>query len=183
MHDQKIIELIRTNKHDKAFLALYKNYPAVKKLILTKGGNAQDAEDVYQEALIILCRKVTDPSFMLTAKLSTYLYSVCRLLWKDELKRKQKHQHFDLNENADAEDEGLQELVDRENRFRTAERIVMQIGERCRELLQFFYFEAMSMKQAAMKMGFSSENVAKNQKYKCIERAKEKLKELKAEAV
>lgn len=183
MHDQQIIELIRSNRHDKAFLALYKNYPAVKKLILSKGGSSQDAEDIYQEALIILCRKVTDPSFTLTAKLSTYLYSVCRFLWKDELKKKQKHYHFDLDESVDAEDEGLQELLDRENRFRAAEKVIMQIGERCRELLQFFYFEAMSMKQIAAKMSFSSENVAKNQKYKCIERAKEKLKELKAEAV
>jgi RNA polymerase sigma factor (sigma-70 family) len=183
MDDQTIIELIRTNRHDKAFLALYRNYPAVKKLILSKGGSSQDAEDIYQEALIILCRKVTDPSFTLTAKLSTYLYSVCRFLWKDELKKKQKRHHSDLDENLDTEDDGLQEAVERESKLKAAEKVIMQIGERCRELLQFFYFEKMSMKEIASRMGLSSENVAKNQKYKCIERAKEKLKELKAEAV
>jgi hypothetical protein len=43
MQDQKIIELIRLNKHDQALLALYKIFPAVRKMIRSKGGNAADA--------------------------------------------------------------------------------------------------------------------------------------------
>jgi RNA polymerase sigma factor (sigma-70 family) len=180
MQDQQIIELIRTNRHHKAFAALYRHYPAVKKLILSKGGRAGDAEDIYQEALIILCRKVNSSDFQLTAKLSTYLYSVSRFLWKDELKKRQKHSFVEMDD-AGAADNGIEETVESESRYRLAEKVVAGLGERCRELLQYFYFEAMSMKTIASKMGFGSEKVAKNQKYKCIERAKAKLKELQAD--
>jgi hypothetical protein len=37
----------------------------------------------------------------------------------------------------------------------------------------------MKLKDIAAKMGYSSENTAKNQKYKCLEAAKNKLKEMK----
>lgn len=36
MQDQKIIELIRLDKNDQALLALYKNFPVVKKMIRLK---------------------------------------------------------------------------------------------------------------------------------------------------
>ncbi|HEY4150405.1 MAG TPA: sigma factor, partial [Chitinophagaceae bacterium] len=90
MNDQKIIELIRDGKSDRALTVLYKHFPMMRKLVLTRGGTAQDAEDIFQEALIILCRKAGKPGFILTAQLSTYLFSICRFLWNDELK-KRKH--------------------------------------------------------------------------------------------
>ena len=179
MQDNEIIELIRTNRHHKAFKELYRHYAPVKKLILSKGGSAADAEDIYQEALIILCRKVSTTDFKLTAKLSTYMYSVSRFLWSDELKKRGRHPHISMA--VDAEDEtDLREAVENENRLKAAENIITQLGDKCRELLQHFYFDSMSMKEIAAKMKFSSEKVAKNQKYKCIERAKAQLKELKA---
>ncbi len=90
MNDQKIIELIRSGKSDRALTVLYKHFPMMRNLVTSRGGTAQDAEDVFQEALIILCRKAAQPGFTLTAQLSTYLFSVCRFLWNDELK-KRKH--------------------------------------------------------------------------------------------
>jgi len=68
MHDQKIIELIRTDNSDKALAALYKHFGMMRKMILSKGGNTEDAEDIFQEALIIFCRKVKEPGFELTAQ-------------------------------------------------------------------------------------------------------------------
>ena len=55
-------------------------------MIHSNGGRPQDAEDVFQEALIILVGKIRKSDFKLTAKLSTYLFSVCRFLWKDKRK-------------------------------------------------------------------------------------------------
>lgn len=183
MQDQEIIELIRTNKHHKAFLQLYKHYPAVKKLVLSKGGSAADAEDIYQEALIVLCRKVSEGNFTLTAKLSTYMYSVSRFLWSDELKKRSKHGYIIMEELDTVDDLEFSDAIERESKLKVAEQIVTELGDRCRELLQFFYFDKLSMKEIASKMKFSSEKVAKNQKYKCIERAKAQLKELKTELV
>ena len=53
MNDQKIIQELKAGKRQKSFVQLYKGFPVVKKLIQSKGGTAEQAEDVFQEALII----------------------------------------------------------------------------------------------------------------------------------
>ena len=180
MQDQKIIELIRSNKNDQALLALYKNFPAVQKMIRSKGGNAADAEDVFQEALIILCRKIRDTGFVLNAQLSTYLFSVCRFLWKDELRKKRNHVVHDFETGLNnLEELQLADRTEEEARIKLAEKMINELGERCREVLLLFYNGGLKLKDIAAKMGYSSENTAKNQKYKCLEAAKNKLKEMK----
>ena len=180
MQDQKIIELIRSGRNDQALLALYKNFPAVKKLIRLNGGNAADAEDIFQEGLIILCRKVKDTSFVLTAQLSTYLFSVCRFLWKDELKKRKNHLTPDHNtELNDLPETEFKDWMEEEVQIKLAEKVINELGDRCRELLLLFYNSQLKLKDIAAKMGYSSENTAKNQKYKCLEAAKNRLKEMK----
>ena len=63
-----------------------------------------------------------------------------------------------------------------DNKDKRAQEAILSIGKKCQELLQFFYFNNLSMKEIAIKLGFSSEKVAKNQKYRCIEKAKDYLK-------
>jgi RNA polymerase sigma factor (sigma-70 family) len=179
MQDQKIIELIRTDNTDKALSALYKHFPMIRKMIRSNGGNAEDAEDIFQDALIILCRKIKDTRFELTALLSTYLFSVCRYLWKDELKKRKHYtlQGFAIGLNASEENE-LDKIVEEETRSKLAEKVLNELGDRCRELLLLFYNAGLKLKDIATRMGYSSESSAKNQKYKCLEGAKNRLKEL-----
>jgi RNA polymerase sigma factor (sigma-70 family) len=179
MTDIQIIELLKSRKDEKAFLSLYKHFPMIKKMIVAKGGKPEDAQDIYQEALIILHKKATTTDFKLTSKLSTYLYSVCRFLWKDELKKQGKHLSVEFNEEIDAvEESDLEEIIKKEEQIKIAEKIIAELGDRCRELLLLFYSGTMKLKAIASKMGYSSENTAKNQKYKCLEAAKNKLKEI-----
>jgi RNA polymerase sigma factor (sigma-70 family) len=180
MPDQEIIHLIRLDKTDKALDALYKNFPMVYKMIKSTGGNIQDAEDVFQEALIILYRKIKETDFKLTARLSTYLFSVCRFLWKDELKKRKYPVTPDFETGFPAEEEqsfGI--VVEKENQAKLAEKVLNELGDRCRELLLLFYHSGLKLKEIASRMGYSSENTAKNQKYKCLETARNKLKEMK----
>jgi RNA polymerase sigma factor (sigma-70 family) len=182
MSDQEIIELLKNGKQDKPFRALYKHFPSMKKLILSKGGKLEDAEDIYQEALIILFGKVNEADFKLTSQLHTYLYSICRILWKDELKKRNQLQFADVETKLNkAEEDNLEELLENENKAKLAEKVIMELGEKCKELLLLFYAQALSMKKIATKMGYNSENTVKNQKYKCLEAAKKKLKKLKEE--
>ncbi|HEX9510674.1 MAG TPA: sigma-70 family RNA polymerase sigma factor [Puia sp.] len=180
MNDPKIIELIRTDRNDSALNALYRHFPLMQKMIRSKGGTPDDAEDIFQEALIILVRKVRQDNFQLTAQLSTYLFSVCRFLWKDELKKRRQPIPLDLDTglSGPAEEE-LSAAVEEENRARLAEKVLHELKERCRELLVLFYEGRLKLKDIAARMGYSSENTAKNQKYKCLENAKNRLKELK----
>lgn len=184
MSDQQIIEAIKEHRADKAFVQLYRYFPVVKKMIASCGGSKEDARDVYQEALIILCKKIKEGNFVLSSKLDTYLYSVCNFLWKDELKKQKKQKYVDLVPEVEA---GLKEelsiTVEQEQLSKLAEKVVAGLGEKCRDILNLFYFQAISMKEIAKKMGFNSEQAAKNKKYKCLEEAKARLNTLKEKLV
>ncbi len=179
MEDKKIIELIRSQKHDKVFTKLYSYFPVVKKMIVANGGKPEDAEDIYQEALIIFYKKAGQENFQLTSSINTYLYSICRFMW---LKLKKQNQPFvDFEKQQVAETEFIEDVASEEG-YKLAEQVISQLGERCKELLILFYFRFKKMKDIAVEMGYTSENTAKNQKYKCLETAKIRLKELKEQS-
>jgi RNA polymerase sigma factor (sigma-70 family) len=182
MNDQQIVQQLKKGKRVRAFTTLYKAYPPIEKLIILNGGTKEDAKDVFQNALIIFYQKALEADFQLTSKISTFLYSVCRYLWSDELKMK-KH-HNQLSENLQVDEAYYDEVSDykkREESFDLMENVLLAIGDKCLKLLKLFYYEKLSMKKIAQKLDFSSENVAKNQKYKCLERAKKKLVEFQTE--
>lgn len=178
MTDHEIIDALKSRRNDKAFGALYKNFPAIRKMIISNNGLKEDAEDIFQEALIILCSKVNQGDFKLTSQLGTFLYSVSRFLWNDELKRRGRRNNIltevDLFENSSFTEASMEE----EQKAKLAETTIDTLGERCKELLLLFYTQSMKLQDIAVKMGYSSENTAKNQKYKCLEMAKKNLKEL-----
>jgi RNA polymerase sigma factor (sigma-70 family) len=180
MEDQKIIELIRSQQQDKVFTTLYKYFPVVKKMILSNGGRPEDAEDIYQDALIVFYKKAGNPEFKLTSTINTYLYSIARFMWKDELRKKAQHSFTDILD-VHLPDEEFTAEVETENKYKPAEKVIADLGERCKELLLLFYFESLKLKDIAKKMGYNSENTAKNQKYKCLETAKNRLKALQTE--
>lgn len=178
MNDSTIIALIRTGSSDNALDVLYRWFPAIRKMVRNAGGNNQDAEDIFQEALIILCRKIRSGNFTLTARLSTWLYSVCRYLWKDELKKRNRQVPGDPEDLLPpAEEAVIEAIVESEQHIRLAEKVLDELGDRCRELLILYYNSGLKLKDIASKMGYSSEATAKNQKYKCLEGARNKLKE------
>ena len=42
------------------------------------------------------------------------------------------------------------------------------LGESCRKILTFFYYENLPFEQIIRKMGYETEQVARNKKYKCM---------------
>lgn len=184
MNDQKIVDLLRKGKRSLAFKKLYGNYPTIKKFICSKGGTVIDAEDIFQEALIVFYRKAKNEEFKLSSTIGTYLFSVCRFLWKDELKKRKKHQMIDFDTGLlSKEEEDLSTVSEKESRFKQVEKVLKQIGDRCLEILKLFYYKQQTMRLIAEKLDLKSEKIAKNQKYKCLERAKLKLAALRMQEV
>ncbi|MBD0831392.1 RNA polymerase sigma factor [Aestuariibaculum sediminum] len=169
MNDNKILELFKQGRRDKAFSKLYTLYPKIEALVLSKGGAKHDAADVFQEALIILHRNLEKSDFKLTASFYTYLYSVSRFVWKDMHSKfsKEELQQFNTQEVT-----YFHEVLE-EKKYKHAERAFLELGKRCQQLLSLFYIEKLQFKAIAQHMQFKSEKIAKNQKYKCLKKAKE----------
>ena len=169
MSDQKILELFKNGQRSKAFKELYKLYPRIEKLILSKGGTKADASDVFQDALIILNRNLEKSNFIITSSFYTYLYSVSRFVWKDTQKQFSKQELHDLS----IDEVSIFHSVLEEQKYQFAESAFRELGVRCQQLLQRFYLKKMSFKDIAEVMQFKSEKIAKNQKYKCLQKAKD----------
>jgi RNA polymerase sigma factor (sigma-70 family) len=173
MTDEQILQDLEAGKYKDAVKALYRFYPPVRQLILKNSGSRQDAEDIYQEALIILFRKVKEGKFSLSSSLSTFLYSICRFQWMHELRRRKKQPEKSLDEFTPQESEQFENYLEEEGKYRQAEQALRMLGEKCREILRLFYFDRMDLKAIASRVGFRNEKVVKTQKHRCLEKARE----------
>lgn len=167
MNEKEIFERIQKGD-EKALEFLYKKYyRMMTKLVITNSGTEEEARDVYQDALIVFWQKATSGNLVMTSKISTYIYSICQNLWRKELDRKKRLS----NEEKDSPVSMDTESAERE---KIIARCIEQLGDTCKRVLMYYYFEEMSMQDIAEKLGFANTDTAKTKKYKC----KKKLDEL-----
>ena|SRR5687767_10952681 len=167
MTDKEIIEHLRSNKYQKATNGLYDVLSSVKKYISANNGTTDDAKDIFQDALVVLYKNVQSERFALTVPLKTYLLAVTKNLWLQELRRRNKMPV--AIEQIDIPDA----LPENENDADLATAAFNLLGERCRQLLILFYFKKKTYRELASFLGFGDERTAKNQKYRCLQKAKE----------
>jgi len=63
-------------------------FPAIFNLIKLNGGLLEDAEDVFQEALIVLYQKAQSTDFELKCSFFTMFFSVCKNIWGSKSQKK-----------------------------------------------------------------------------------------------
>ena len=158
----------------KAIEIIYKeNYNMIQSLIINNNGSADDAKDIFQEAMIVLYEKVRSGSFELNCLIKTYVYSVSRRLW---LKRLQQMNHYapaleSMQDTVPVEDE-IEENDRINNEFQAMDKAISSLGEPCKSLLEAYYLEKKNMQEIALSFGYTNADNAKNQKYKCLMRLK-----------
>lgn len=158
----------------KAIEAIYKeNYNMVQALVVNNNGSAEDARDIFQEAIIVLYENARSGTFELNCLIKTYLYSVARRLWLKKLSH-QKRYVGELKEDQELvpvqEDVEAHEQNDRH--FSLMEKALTGLGEPCKSLLEAYYLRKKNMTAIADKFGYTNADNAKNQKYKCLMRLK-----------
>jgi RNA polymerase sigma factor (sigma-70 family) len=168
-----IVEQLRSNDSKAALAKLYQSFPMIRQLIRNNGGNDADAQDVFQEALLVLYKNVQAPEFSLTCAPSTYLYSVSRYLWKDIQKKRNREVVLDQDVRHDAcIEQDMEQHQQQQQKSAQLSAVFQQLGEKCQTILKAYYYQKLSMKEIAAALNYGSVNSAKTQKYKCIERAK-----------
>jgi len=178
MSDPKILEAIRNGSDHAAFVALYTHLPKVAHLVRQNSGSKDDAKDLFQDALVIFHRKVRGEGFTLSSSISTFLFAVCRNLWREELRRRNRTlTNWKLEDAAD-EPADLTALLAREGEYSVAEKALKSLGEKCLDVLKRFYVLHEPLQAIAKTLGFAGEGAAKTRKYKCLEAARRRYKEL-----
>ncbi len=158
-------------KREELFTTLYKKaFPAIAKYISRMGGSFDEAKDVFQDALVIYYEKTVAAKLNLATSDTAYLVGIAKHLW---LKRyKEGSRHISLDGINIKFDEG------EENPSNTHLMHFLQTaGKKCMDLLKSFYYDQLPLADAATLFGFSGVRSATVQKYKCLEKVRETIKE------
>ncbi len=173
--DKALIKGIAEKDHTVLHTLYERYFPMICKMVLQNSGNEEEAKDLFQEALLVLYNKSKKKDFVLTAQLQTYIYAVCRRLWLKQLQHRQKDPIYPGNaveETMPDVEEDVEDHEQKEQQFEKMNEAMDQLGSPCKELLEDFYVNQLSMQQLVEKYGYTNTDNAKTQKYKCLQRLK-----------
>lgn len=177
-NDEEILRALKSNRNE-ALREVYKNvYPSIKSYILNNSGSEEESKDIFQEAMIVFYQKAVKDDFHLSAAIKTFVFAVAKNLWLKKLRDTKKTTALENYDNVIAED------PDGEGRSKAQEKVHLELvrhlnalGDPCKKLLVYYYYDKKSMDDISNLMGYSNSNSAKNQKYKCLQRLRKAVPE------
>jgi len=148
--------------------SIYKQmFPSVATYISGRGGSLEEAKDVFHDALIYYYEKLTTNEIL---NHEAYVMGIVKHLW---IKRDKEQGRFESFNDALVIESYSDPTPVREKMLA----YVKQTGKKCVELLTAFYYDNLSMKELSGKFGFSGEHSATVQKFKCLEKIRNVIKE------
>ncbi len=169
--DEGILEGILLRDNDVINYVYKVYYPSINFFITSNSGIEEDVEDIFQESLIIIYRKLKEKNLKLVnCSFKTYLYSVCRNLWLKELEKRRNRKESIIADSEDFIDvnEGISDVQDENERYKLYQVYFEKLGDDCKKVLKLF-LDKVSLREIAKIMGYGSEKYAKKRKYQCKE--------------
>ncbi len=175
--DEAILEGLRL-RSDYIINFIYKEFfPLIRFLVSENGGTGEDAEDTFQDGIIILYNKISLNQLTLTSSFKTYMYSVCRNLWLQKLNKRKAifDKLSDVEVFIDLPKDMLQEASIAETEMHRIIQIhFLSLPEDCQKVLRLF-IKNIPLREIAGIMGFKTENYAKTRKYLCKQDLKKRI--------
>ncbi len=146
-----------------------KYYPEIRFFVIKNSGTDEDAKDTFQEALIVIYKKLKSGNLELTCSFKTYLYSVARIIWMRHLE-KNKIKTDELTDRqvfVDFED-NMELFLSEQERYKMYQKYFLTLHKDCQTILKLF-LQKVPLKEIQAKLNLSSEKYVKKRKYQCKE--------------
>ena len=142
------------------------HFPAIRGYVLRNSGTVTDAQDVFQDALVLTFQKLKSDSFRLECSLATYVFAVSRNIWMNTLRKRKKLIYKDdlpaISKQMSAD---ISKTVEQNEKFFTYQKFFLKLGKDCQRLLGLF-FEGKTMKEISEIMGYSP-GYTRKKKFEC----------------
>jgi RNA polymerase sigma factor (sigma-70 family) len=156
-------------KHDSAALEfVYDEYfPMIEAFVIHNSGSRDEAQDVFQEAMIIAYKKIRDEKLELTCKFGTYIYGICKKVWIQERRKhllraeKLRQQPLMVNDPGPDEDPLLQKHLKE-----LFEKHFKELSKDCQKILSMFFCNH-SVEEIREEMNYKDLHHAADRKYRC----------------
>jgi len=169
MPEEKV-SICNAEEREMLFISLYKSvFPSVAKYVAKMGGTFEEAKDIFQDALLIYYEKAIAGSCNINTNEKAYLAGIAKHLWLKKFRTNLTNVpigHLDVESEVESHVSDNKLL----NFLQTA-------GKKCMDLLRSFYYDQQPLNEIAETFGFSGVRSATVQKYKCLEKVRETVKE------
>ncbi len=160
---------------EQTFRSLYKKvFPSVARFVARKGGDLALAEDIFQDAMILYFEKVVSDQIGEQHNPPAYILGISRNLFFQHCKKNKPS--LDLESLGEFTITPVEDASPLPDRHRLLDYLTTA-GKKCLDLLQAFYYFKSPMKEIAKEFGYRSERSATVQKYKCLEKVRETVKQ------
>lgn len=164
------------NSDSKIINTIYKdNFYKVKSFVYKNKGQQEDAEDIFQKALLQLAVRYKKEKFVINTSFEAYLFTVCKNLWRRELNKSKikvtKDEFFELKD--DNQDIALAVLE--QKRWELFTESLELISDNCKQILKLFFAKTSYAKIVEL-FKYNSETVARQRVFKCKNSLKEQVK-------
>ena len=167
--DEALLRGLKNRRTD-CIRQLYRDYfPLAKSIVERNSGNIQDAEDVFQDGMVILYEKILSDSVSLKCSLKTYFYAICKNIWMQRLDRKWRLLYQDDFVSEPSEEYDPFSFTVHEEKLekkRLYQEHFLDLPEDCQTIIRM-YLAQVPFREIAEKMNFKNEAYAKTRKYLC----------------
>ena len=154
-------------KNNDVIKYIYKEYfPVFSNYVLNNHGNLGDAEDVFQEALVVIYKNLRENGSLEINNFRAYIFAITNYIWKKRLRDRAvlSEVPFDLEEHEDISEESERLNIDADLKVGIYQKHFLSLDEEFQKVLRMF-FAKIPMIEIAKAMGYSSEDYAKKRKY------------------
>ncbi len=161
-----------------AFGNLYQsNFGKISKFVQNNSGNQADAEDLFQDAMMVLVEKLRQDNFQLTASMDTYVYAICKNLWFKKLRDKNHELSLDELQSNNFQMSNSDSIENEKTYLEKLKGYLLKITEHCNRLINDIFFNEKAIEQIQKDYSYSTRHNAQNQKHKCVEQIRKVKKE------
>lgn len=155
-NDQKVVQ---------EFYALH--FSAVRKYVLQNSGSNDDAQDIFQEALLATWLNLKEGRLEHNANtnIGGYVFRIAKNKWLDRVRSLEFKQKSNV---LTTEAESIEENgTDVEARLEHLQTIYAQLDGRCKKVLDMFYYEKKNLESIASEMEVDIGSI-RTIKYRCM---------------
>lgn len=173
--DQYYIDGLRL-RDNQTIREIYQEFSGlVRSWVMRNNGNAADAQDLFQEALMAMYDRYGTGDEPFTGSFGGLLMTICKRRWYDRLQQKKRETDVRLSEadRYNGEDEpweAAEEALAEKERQEGLSRVFSLLSEQCQKLLALFTTGTTSAEQLATELGMDSTNAVYQSKHRCISR-------------
>jgi RNA polymerase sigma factor (sigma-70 family) len=173
--DSSLLEDIKSGgmKRQQAIATIYQDKQLKNQVVgfvKNNSGSSEEGIDVFHEGIIALDDNVRKDKYRGDGNIKAYLYSICRFLWLNKLKKNKRMFYTEDTATLDQVSSDTPESISLEDEKKQILNQLFQIlGDKCQQILEIWKL-SYSMEEIAEKVGLDNAGIARRQRYNCYQK-------------